>query len=149
LTNDDPNPLKMPREEVRIRLDRARTMFPLAQIARRMKMHAKHLSRFIKGRTPHKDGELGPERLKRLAKICLDIETGALRWNGGATKNSKTWEDIPNRAPLPVHRVIFGREGAAPRLEKGVIPANESLPTFSELFGVRQAIILPKLTQKR
>jgi len=145
-----PSHLTMPVEEIRARLDAARKYFPLRQIAKIGNFKGSSLLGFIAGRTPKKNDRFGPMRLRRLAKICLDIETGALRHNGKMVgRGSKAWADEPIRPPVIVHRVMFGRSGSAPKLVKGETPDGQKMPSFATLFAGKPAIRLPKLSFKR
>jgi hypothetical protein len=135
---------KMPREEVRLRLDSARRIYPLEQISKRTGIAPNKLRQFIR----NEPVGFGAPRIQRIARVCIDIEIGRLRWNGKTTKGSKTWEDVPNKKPTIVHRVIFGRAGVAPKLEKGEAPQIGSMPSFAELFDSKPVYDLQKLINK-
>ena len=131
------------REEVRVRLDAARKVFPLRRISKLAKFGKTRLKRFIEGK-PQKY-YVGPMRLRRLHRICIDIETGALRWNGKRI-GSEIWRDEPNKPPLVVHRILF--DGKTLALRKGTAPKNDTMPSFSKLFGAKPMIQLPNLVNK-
>ena len=140
----------MPVEEIRVRTIAALKIFPKRQIAKLMKVRTHDITLFIQSRGQESHRKFGPLKLKRLAKICLQIETGELRHNGAKVgRGSKVWVDVPDRPPLVVHRVIFGRSGCHPRMEKGEAPKAERMPSFFDLFAAPKVIVLPKLSQKR
>jgi hypothetical protein len=141
-----PPVMKMPVEEVRVRLAAAVKMYPLRQISKLVKMVPNDLRKFIRGSMDEMHENIGPERLKRIAKVCLDIETGVLRWNGLSRSASKVWVDEAIRAPSIVHRVMFERHG--PALLKGSAPENTTMPSFAKLFGSKPQIVFPKLGVK-
>jgi hypothetical protein len=142
-----PTPFKMSESEVRVRFDAARKVFPMHQIAKLMKMVPHDLRLFLNGKPPRANEKIGPDRLKRLARICLDIETGVIksdpnitprvgvgRPKGGGHKH--TFDNPPDRPPQPVHRVIFDK--GAPALLRQQAPEHETMPSFKTLFGPRQ-----------
>ena len=139
----------MPREEVRIRLVAANRIVPTKQLARLAKIRPQDLNRFINNVPPRECQGIGPERLKRLARICLDIETGALRYEGErrAGKPGKVITAEPTRSASPVHRVMF--DGKTPALLQGATPKNDAMPSFANLFGGKPALLLPKISIKR
>jgi len=140
----------MPVEEIRVRLIAALKIFPKMQIAKLLKVRPYDITLFVQGRAQESSRRFGPMRLKRLAKICLQIETGELRHNGKKVgRGSKIFVDVPTKPPLVVHRVIFARSSGHPRMEKGTMPEVGKMPSFYDLFATAPVIVLPKLAQKR
>ncbi len=137
----------MPREEVRVRLTAARKMYPMIQIAKLMKMTTLDLMNFEQGKPPRHMHDLGPMRLKRLAKICLDIETGVLRHNGEWKGKSKVSVGEATKAPTVIHRVLFEKSG--PSLLKGKTLDTQKMPSFAKLFAEKPALLLPKQFKSR
>ena len=148
--NEAPNHLTMPVEEIRVRTIAALKIFPKRQIAKLMKVRSHDLTLFVQARPQDAGRRFGPLQLKRLAKICLQIETGELRHNGKMVgRGSKIWIDKPIRPALPVHRVIFGRAGTHPKIVQGEAPVKETMPSFDKLFSSKPTIVFPKLSFKR
>lgn len=133
----------IPVGEIRAHLNVARKMVPIGQIAKRVNTFKCHLLQFAANRPQYYNNRLGPRRLQRLLKICLDVETGALRWNGQNREKSRVFEAEPCRPATVIHRVMF--DGVKPVLRQGSAPQNDTMPSFAKLFGEKPAIQLPKL----
>ena len=148
--SDAPSHLTMPKEEIRTRLVGALKIFPKARIAKLMKVRPHDITLFAQNRGQDSRRKFGVMLLRRLAKICLQIETGELRHNGKMVgRGSKIWVDEPIRPPLIVHRVMFGKLGATPKMVKGEAPKQETMPSFASLFAGKPLIRLPKVAQNR
>jgi len=138
----------MSRDEIRLRLNAARKIFPINRICKLSNIFKQEMYRFIwNNENPNPRYRLGPMRLKRLAKIILDIETGVLKWNGKTREKSKVEVCEPSRPAMVVHRVMF--ENGRLEVKKGVAPTNETMPSFGKLFGGKAVIQLPKLSFRR
>lgn len=141
----NPDLYVMPLEEIRVRLDAARRIVPISEISRRMKMRSNDLYCVLYGK-PMRLGQLGTMRRKKLAKLCIDIQTGAIKHNGKKTSASVTYDSVADRAVMPVHRVIF-QKGAI-GIQQNKAPENQKMPSFAKLFGGKPALILPKLSNR-
>ena len=134
----------MSREEVRVRLAAAKKIYPFTQICNLAGYRGRNdLYNFLSGRPERPTNRVGPMRLKRLAKICLEIETGVRRWNGEARKKSRVSIGEATRPATVVHRVMF--DGIKPALRQGTAPINPAMPSFANLFGEKPRFQLPKV----
>jgi len=142
------------RNEIRVRLIACRKIFPLLQISLLVNINRTDLRIFARNMPPRKNNIIGPMRAMRIYQLCLDIETGALRSNkleigagpGWHHTNSKTWRDVPNKRPSPMHRLQFGKEGIV--IKQGQAPRTGKMPSFAKLFGTKPVLPLSKLGLK-
>jgi hypothetical protein len=126
--------LTMPREEVRARLNACAKIFPKEAMRKILGINNIDLQNFMKDRPARYRAGIGPARLRKIAKLCLEIETGLWEWNGGKTKNSRVWRnEEPKRRAAPIHRVMFQSGKAV--LSQGAAPKVSNMPSFKALFG--------------
>ena len=146
VSDSEPNPLTMPREEVRMRLLAVFKIFPYKRCIKILKYNGSDLLNFAHNR-PHRYGEfVGPRRLKRIAKFCLDVERGIWEWNGKPRFQSRCWKNAePKRAAKPLHRVMF--QSGSPTILQGKIPETGQMPSFKSLFASK-GIPLPFVGEK-
>jgi hypothetical protein len=128
----------MPREEVRARLNACVKMFPVNSMCKILGINNIDLYNFMRDKPARYMHGIGPARLRKIAKLCLEIETGLWEWNKKSRWQSRVWKnDEPKRKASPVHRVMFQSGKAV--IQQAEAPKTSNMPSFKSLFGMKGA----------